>query len=198
MTFWDIFLYSAVPDDYLETKSHVKKQEAAWKNSGEILLCSELWVRLEDLNASCWIQDRSAWSGKAIQSIHCASPKSRQTAYRSEFKEAKWTHRNYRWVSPMALDVSGIHGFSYSFCTWKNWVIFLNAMKVLRFWRHKKSYGNKNVCLCMLFINIDTSKPCNHSQSSQQDVLLTHMVSHIHISQHTSSLLHATGPHPGL
>lgn len=50
----------------------------------------------------------------------------------------------------------------------------------------------------MLFINIDTSKLCNHSQSSQQDVPLTHMVSHICISQQTSSLLHATGPHLGL
>lgn len=41
-------------------------------------------------------------------------------------------------------------------------------------------------------------KPCNHSQSSQQDVPLTHTVSCIHVSQHISSLLHATAPHLGL
>lgn len=76
MTFWDVFLYSAVPDDYLETKSHVKKQEAAWKSSGEILLSSELWVRLEDLNAPCWIQDRSTYREEKQSSPYtvCASP----------------------------------------------------------------------------------------------------------------------------
>lgn len=57
MILWDVFLYSAAMisahDGYLETKSHVKKEEVASGSSGKMLLCSEQGVSLKHLTAPC-------------------------------------------------------------------------------------------------------------------------------------------------
>lgn len=51
-------------DDYLETNSHVKKEELASESSGKMPLCSERRVSLKYLTASSGIQDRAASGGE--------------------------------------------------------------------------------------------------------------------------------------